>query len=326
MECNCYNRCQVVQTICNWLPTIRTEIIYVHIGQQVKNRQLIPTCANRRTFTCTFIYLVVLCQPTPITLGTNYSTNMQSSYYGQPYNYSYPWVSVPGGMSASSYTSNVPYGPGFPFYWGDVHVGSFDWSRATPHRQTTTPAANISTTHDVQTSSSNTIQTVQQSETTGSDSTVTLDEEFGDNLIDMYLATSNKCRLSKAEAMIAQALKRIFPGASFEKVRPSFLLNPRSNRKLELDLFCESLKLGIERSGLQHFVFPNGLHANRAVFEALQERDKLKVELCRKAGITLVHVPFTVSAKETESYLRDELRRLNFNVSADSSKPSSPVA
>lgn len=142
-----------------------------------------------------------------------------------------------------------------------------------------------------------------------------VDGQFQDDLIDMYQGVANRKRLSKAEAVIALALRRIFPDARFEKVRPVWLTNPRTKRRLEIDIFCESLNLGFERNGLQHYLYPNGVHTSRAVFEALQERDKLKVELCSKRGVTLIHVPFTVPAKDTETFLRDELRRLNFSPS-----------
>jgi len=66
-----------------------------------------------------------------------------------------------------------------------------------------------------------------------------------------------------------------------------WLTNSRTKRRLEIDIFCESLNLGFERNGLQHY----------------------------KRGVTLIHVPFTVPAKDTETFLRDELRRLNFSPS-----------
>jgi hypothetical protein len=138
-----------------------------------------------------------------------------------------------------------------------------------------------------------------------------LDQQHRDEVMDMYLDTINHNRLSKAEATIAIALRRIFPDERFEKVRPKWLKN-HTGRCLEIDLFCESLSLGIERQGIGHHVFPNGIHTSRAAFEALQERDKTKLDLCTKRGVCLIYVPFTVPAKDTETFLRDELRRLNF--------------
>ena len=119
-------------------------------------------------------------------------------------------------------------------------------------------------------------------------------------------------RLSKAEAAIESALRRIFPNHRFVKVRPAWLTNVKTRRRLEIDLHCEALALGIERSGVQHNVYPNGVHASRAAFEALQERALIKIELCKARGVLLITVPFTVSAKGAEAFLRDELHRLNF--------------
>jgi len=150
-----------------------------------------------------------------------------------------------------------------------------------------------------------------------STSSLDLEKQFQSELADMYLDAGSRpsSRLSKAEASIAQALRAIFgPNVHFEKARLPWLTNPRTKRKLELDIWCESLSCGFERQGLQHYVWPNGLHASRAQFEALQERDKLKMELCKQHGVTLIHVPFTVSAKDMEAFLRDELRRFSIPV------------
>ena len=63
---------------------------------------------------------------------------------------------------------------------------------------------------------------------------------------------------------------------------------------------------------MQHYVYPNGVHASREAFEALRERDLIKRTLCEERGVLLIDVPFTVTAKNAEAFLRDELRRLNF--------------
>ena len=114
-----------------------------------------------------------------------------------------------------------------------------------------------------------------------------LDQQHRDEVMDMYLDTINHSRLSKAEAAIAIALRRIFPAARFEKVRPKWLMNHSTKRCLEIDLFCETLSLGIERMGIQHYVYPNGIHASRAVFEALQQRDQLKIKLAQTRNVDL---------------------------------------
>lgn len=107
------------------------------------------------------------------------------------------------------------------------------------------------------------------------------------------------------------ALVRIF-GKPFGKVRPPFLVNPETKRRLELDCFNDELRLGVEFSGSQHFVFPNPFHHTQAEFDAQQRRDRYKAQQCQQAGIQLIVVPYTVPRPMIESYLRQQLQNLNF--------------
>ena len=115
----------------------------------------------------------------------------------------------------------------------------------------------------------------------------------------------------KLEKWTLLALERIFEGKVFIKTRPSWLRNPRTGRACELDFFCDELKLAVEVQGMQHYVYPNSWHKNRTEFEEQVYRDRLKEDLCKQAGITLVHVPFTVQQKGVEGFLRAELQRLS---------------
>jgi hypothetical protein len=113
------------------------------------------------------------------------------------------------------------------------------------------------------------------------------------------------------------ALTRIF-GVPFVKIRPPFLVNPETKRRLELDCYSEQLRLGVEYSGLQHFVFPNPFHRTQAEFDAQQRRDRYKAQQCQLAGVHLVVVPFTVAKARIESYLRQQLH--NFEKGAQYQK------
>lgn len=122
-------------------------------------------------------------------------------------------------------------------------------------------------------------------------------------------------RLTKAESALADVLVRIFgKEAKFKKVRLPSMVNPRSRRRLELDLHSEKLSLAFERDGMQHVVYPNSFHplGHRAAFEKQQERDRLKEQLCRNQHITLIRVPWTVSMSDMEAFVREELRRLKW--------------
>ena len=121
---------------------------------------------------------------------------------------------------------------------------------------------------------------------------------------------------SNLEKHALAALNCIFSGKSFEKVRPVWLRNPRTGRLCELDFYNDELKLGVEIQGLQHYVYPNNWHKNRSEWEDQIYRDRLKEELCRRANVTLVHVPFTVAANRVEQYIREEIPRVALSSSA----------
>lgn len=128
---------------------------------------------------------------------------------------------------------------------------------------------------------------------------------------DVVLAPRNPTyrvgRESLGEAETRAALERIF-GKAFVKVRPAFLTNPESHRKLELDCFNAELRLGVEYSGIQHFVFPNVFHKTQQEFDAQQRRDRYKAALCQQAGVRLIVVPYTIARDQIEAYLREKLQ------------------
>ena len=59
-------------------------------------------------------------------------------------------------------------------------------------------------------------------------------------------------KISKGEQKCKETLEKIY-GKEFLCVRPDFLRNPETNRKLELDCYNEELKLAVEYNGIQHY-------------------------------------------------------------------------
>lgn len=97
----------------------------------------------------------------------------------------------------------------------------------------------------------------------------------------------------------------------FGKTRPDFLRNPVTGENLELDLYNEDLKLAVEYNGAQHYQFNSFMHKNsRDRFQNQQYRDLIKKDLCQKAGITLVVVPYTIPNDQIGAFLFEELKRL----------------
>ena len=79
------------------------------------------------------------------------------------------------------------------------------------------------------------------------------------------------------------------------------------NCKMELDGYCEELKLAFEYQGKQHYTFIKHLHRRKEIYEAQRERDKLKKILCDQMGITLIEVPYY---EDLESFIKKELKTL----------------
>lgn len=114
---------------------------------------------------------------------------------------------------------------------------------------------------------------------------------------------------TSGEEEARNAMQRIF-NQPFPKVRPVWLLNSTSGRRLELDMYSEALCIAVEYDGEQHSVWPNTWHKTRAEFEAQQHRDVLKNTLCALQGVTLIRVPHTVKRKDIEPFLRGKLAQL----------------
>jgi len=99
-------------------------------------------------------------------------------------------------------------------------------------------------------------------------------------------------------------------GQPFPKARPDFLRNPSTNRCLELDAYCDTLRIGAEFAGEQHRVFPNSCHSTRAEFEKQQARDQLKMKLCQQHGVALLVIPDSVSAVDMHERVKSGLIQL----------------
>lgn len=84
------------------------------------------------------------------------------------------------------------------------------------------------------------------------------------------------------------------------KVRPDWLVNPTTKRRLELDMYNAEHRIAFEYDGAQHDVYTPHYHANEHHFEYRRLLDRLKTELCRERGVLLLRIPWTdVSASDT---------------------------
>ena len=124
------------------------------------------------------------------------------------------------------------------------------------------------------------------------------------------------CSSSRSETQMCDILKKIYPENTFIKIRPDWLKNDTGSN-LELDAYCEELKLAFEYNGLQHEQFCEFFHNNDIEnFKNQQLRDKKKIELCLEHKIKLIIIPSKYSylnPTEMEEYIKEccEENKLN---------------
>jgi hypothetical protein len=116
---------------------------------------------------------------------------------------------------------------------------------------------------------------------------------------------------SKGELECRRVLEKIYK-VPFPKARPDFLFNEITGQNLELDMFNPHLKLACEYNGKQHYAFNSFMHNNsHANFHNQKYRDEIKKKVCKKLGIYLIEVPYTVKIEEIEEFMISKLKNYN---------------
>lgn len=95
----------------------------------------------------------------------------------------------------------------------------------------------------------------------------------------------------------------------FPKVRPGWLIGG-SGRKMELDGYSEKLSLAFEYQGEQHFKYIAHFHRERNTLKKRLSDDKLKRRLCKKNGVMLLEIPYTIDLAKISNYLFIALKKL----------------
>lgn len=96
------------------------------------------------------------------------------------------------------------------------------------------------------------------------------------------------CRVFVGEE-VTRGIFELLTGQSFTRCNPSWLVT-KQGRRMQLDGYCDSLRLAFEYQGIQHAKeMPKFFHRDSS-FRRQQERDKRKLSLCGAQGITLLQV------------------------------------
>lgn len=120
----------------------------------------------------------------------------------------------------------------------------------------------------------------------------------------MYLSPISKRSdfSSRGEYICCYILEKMF-NKPFVKVRPDFLKNPETGRKLEIDCYNEELKIGLEYNGQTHSKWPNATAQSFEDFLKQIRRDEFKIEQCDEAGVYLITVPSSIPETMIGKYI-----------------------
>ena len=116
---------------------------------------------------------------------------------------------------------------------------------------------------------------------------------------------------SKGERECRRVLQKLY-NKPFPNVRPKFMFNSITGESLEFDMYDPQMRLVVEYNGQQHYKFTPFFHKTKDAFRNQQYRDKMKKDICKKMGIVLIDVPYTVKINDIESFLTNRLREKRF--------------
>lgn len=114
-------------------------------------------------------------------------------------------------------------------------------------------------------------------------------------------------RETKGEKKCREVFEKIF-NRSFNKVRPDFIKNDCTDKPLEIDGYNDELKLGFEYQGVQHYKYTPYFHKSENDFEKQKYRDEIKMTECKKNGIKIIEVPYTVDVEDIEDFVVQKLK------------------
>jgi predicted Zn-ribbon and HTH transcriptional regulator len=87
-------------------------------------------------------------------------------------------------------------------------------------------------------------------------------------------------------------------GHKFEKSRPNWNINPKTNKKLELDGFCEELKIAFEFQGKHHYDF-TAFYTTQEELDYVKYKDEVKKQHCINNGVNLIIIDDKFKLSET---------------------------
>lgn len=108
---------------------------------------------------------------------------------------------------------------------------------------------------------------------------------------------------SKSEQFVVDIFEK-YTGKKFPTVYPEWLLY--NGKHLELDGYCEPLKLAVEFSGPQHTKWYPNKESHDDYLERIC-RDEAKIKICKKHGVRLFVIDMRIPRHAMHTYIRSRL-------------------
>jgi hypothetical protein len=118
-----------------------------------------------------------------------------------------------------------------------------------------------------------------------------------------------RCNTGIRERLCRHFIEEI-TGFPFPKSRPKWLIN-RMGNQMELDGFSLELSVAFEHNGEHHYRKLSHFQRREESLERRKQDDKLKMTLCRKNGVSLLIIPYTIVEKDLPKYIHSELNKIN---------------
>ena len=114
------------------------------------------------------------------------------------------------------------------------------------------------------------------------------------------------CNDSLKEKTVRKVIENIFCN-KFPTRRPPWLINPKTNGRLELDGYNEGLKIAFEYQGEQHYL-SSGFNQNSEELLSYQKyKDYIKKEICKKEKVLLIEIPYWLPESDWESEIKKQM-------------------
>ena len=119
-----------------------------------------------------------------------------------------------------------------------------------------------------------------------------------------------KCKIYKNENICKTIFESLF-NCNFTKIRPDWLINPKTNRKLELDGYNDLLKIAFEYDGEFHYKKVKSKNYTSKKVLDQQYRDSVKDKICFDNNILLIRIPYYIKKKDYQEYIIKSINDYN---------------